>query len=90
MALAWAQQEPTNQLLERNNIMAVKAIFKKAYHFTKDRITDQKTADGVIPMRIVETEIRIKPGLQPQVVEDWVKDTLLYKNGVTDHLIVEV
>ena len=72
--------------------MAFKAIFKRAYHFTKDRIEKKPNPyNGNVDenYRIVDAEIRIKPGLQPQFVEDWVKDTVLYKNGIVDRSIVE-
>lgn len=72
--------------------MAFKAIFKKAFHFTKDRIEPRPNpwnGNQAENQRIVEAEVRVKPGLQPQVVEDWVKDTVLYKNGLTDRTIVE-
>jgi hypothetical protein len=68
----------------------MKAIFKKAYHFTKDRLSEQNSIDGVISTRIVEAEIRMKPGLQPQEAPDWVKDTSLFKCGVSDRMIIEV
>lgn len=72
--------------------MAFKAIFKKAFHFTKDRIELKPNpwkGDQTEKHRIVDAEVRVKPGLQPQTAEDWVKDTLLYKNGVADRTIVE-
>ena len=68
----------------------MKAIFKKAYHFTKDKIVQQQSIDGVIPTRIVESEVRIKPGLAPQEAPDWVQDTPLFKCGLSDRMIVEV
>jgi hypothetical protein len=68
----------------------MKAIFKKAYHFTKDKIVEQNSIDGVISARLVEAEVRIRPGFQPQDTPDWVGETPLFKCGLSDRLIVVV
>jgi hypothetical protein len=68
----------------------MKAIFKKAYHFTQDRIVDEQTIEGSTKTRMIDAEIRVRPGLQPQEAPDWIKDTTLFTDGVSSRLIVEV
>lgn len=64
------------------------AIFKKAYHFTKDDIAKNKET-GIVTRTIVD-QIRIQPSQTIQAAPDWIKATDLFKHGKKDKLIIEV
>lgn len=63
-------------------------IFRKAYHFTDDEIAHNELSG--VKTRTIKQEIRIIPSVNYQFAPDWIKDTLLYKLGVKDKMIVEV
>lgn len=64
------------------------AIFRKAYHFTKDEIGKNKET-GIVTRTVVE-QVRIQPSQDYQQAPDWIKTTDLFKHGKKDKMIVEV
>ncbi len=64
------------------------AIFRKSFHFTEDKI--EHTEALGFKVRTVVQETRIQGNVNIQFAPDWIKSTLLYKNGVKDRMIVPV
>lgn len=64
------------------------AIFKKSFHFTKDKIEHSEKLGFAV--RTVEAEVRVTASLNIQSAPDWIKETTLYKLGVKDKAIIGV
>lgn len=66
---------------------AMYGIFKKAFHFTEDEISESPLTK--LQTRRIVRQIRIQPSVTAQEVPDWVKDTDLFKYGEADGNIEE-